>query len=42
VVASGVRKRLGLAAADSIPERRLWLTCQRCVAAAFPRPSSVT
>jgi len=36
VVASGSGKRLGLAAADSIPDRRLGLTCQRCVAAAFP------
>jgi hypothetical protein len=42
VVASGARKRIGLAAADSIAERRLGLTFQRCVAAAFPRPSSVT
>jgi hypothetical protein len=43
VVASGVRKRLGSAAADSIPAcRRVRLTCQRCVAAAVPRPPSVT
>jgi hypothetical protein len=41
-VVSGVRRRLGLAAADSIPDRRLGLTFQRCVAAAFARPSSVT
>ena len=38
----GLNVTLGLAAADSIPGCRLLPTCQRCVAAAFPRPSSVT
>ena len=43
VVASGGGRRLGLAAADSIPACRPGgLTCQRCVAAAVPRPPSVT
>jgi hypothetical protein len=41
-VASAVHTRLGSAAADSIPGCRLVPICQRCVAVAFPRPSSVT
>jgi hypothetical protein len=42
VVTSCALCRLGSAAADSIPDCRSVPTCQRCVAAAFPRPSSVT